>query len=77
MGARVDFLLLTFGVKYSLIVLGGGHSYRVSVLISLLVKKYFFLILNCNLGICHDYWQYKTGKFVLLKQCYYFANMGT
>ena len=34
------------GVKYSLIVLGGGSLHHVSVLTSLLVKKYFFLILN-------------------------------
>ena len=31
----------SIGVKYSLIVLGGGFLHRVSVLTSLLVKRYF------------------------------------
>ena len=39
---RIMFNPNSIGVKYSLIVLGGGFLHHVSVLTSLLVKKYFF-----------------------------------
>ena len=56
--------------------IGGNNFYHVSVLTSLFVKKYFFLILNWNFRYLSWLRHYQIGKFVLLKQCYYCANMG-
>ena len=37
----------------------------------------FFFILNWKFRYLSWLRQYQTGEFVLLKQCYYYANMGT
>ena len=67
----------SIGVKYSLIVLRGGNFHHDCVLTSLSVEKYIFLIYNLIFRYLSWLWQYQTGKFVLLKQCYYSANMGS
>ena len=62
------------GVKYSLIEWGGKLNH-VSVLTYLLVKSWFFFILNWNLRYLSKLRQYKAGMYVILKQCYYGANI--
>ena len=52
---------------------GEGKKEHVSVLTSLM---YFFSILNKTLCIGHDRCDH-TKTFVLLQQCYYWANTGT
>ena len=69
---RMELTLIVLGLNYSVIVLGEGVGYCFDILVG---QKIFFFFLIESVFVMKK--QYQTWNFVLLKQCYYCARMGT